>query len=78
MEGKLVTIIGCESGDWKGLYVNGILQYEGHNIYARDFIDLIRKFKVFKGVECFEISNEYMEELGSCFPHSLRDVKVNK
>jgi hypothetical protein len=78
MEGKLITIIGCESGDWEGLYVNGILHYEGHSIYARDFIDLIKKFKVFKDVECFEITDEHMEELGASFPDDLRDVNINK
>lgn len=78
MEGYLMTIINCESGDWEGLYVNGILQYEGHSINARDFINLIRKYKVFKDVQCFEISDEHMEKLGSSFPHNLRDVNIKR
>lgn len=73
-EGVTVTIFSCESGDWYGLYVDGILEYEGHQIYERDYIDLIRRQKVFKDVFCFEISDEHLDWLGNSFPHKLEDV----
>lgn len=74
MEGAIVTIVGCESGDWSGLYVDGVLECEGHQIYERDYIELIRKYKVFKDVACFQITGEHMDSLGSNFPNKLEDV----
>jgi len=77
-EGVTVTVIGCESGDWSGLYVDGVLECEGHSIYERDYINLIRKYKVFKDVDCFEISDEHMEWLGCNFPNKLEEVNYKK
>lgn len=74
MEGKEITIVSCESGDWCGLYVEGVLEIEGHSLLKEDFINLIRKYKVFKDVIHFVISEEHMEWLGGNFPSKLQDV----
>lgn len=74
MEGKVITVVSCEGGDWSGLYVDGFLEFEGHQIYERDYIELIRRYKVFKDVVCFTITDEHMDWLGSSFPHKLEDV----
>lgn len=73
-EGAIVTVVSCECGDWSGMYVNGILEYEGHQIYKRDYIDLIRNHKTFKDVVCFEITDEHLDWLGNSFPYKLEDV----
>lgn len=75
LDGVTVTMVSCESRDWSGLYVNEFLEYEGHQFYEEDFIGLIRKYKVFKEVNCFEITDEYMDLLGGSFPYKLEDVK---
>lgn len=60
-ENTIKTVIS-ESGDWKGLYINDILESEGHAIY---WIDTIQKYRHFTGeVEGYEVSDEYMEEIG--------------
>jgi hypothetical protein len=35
------TFVNSEYGDWQGLYINGKLAAEGHNISARDVLDCI-------------------------------------
>lgn len=74
MKAVTVVVIGCESGDWYGLYVDEVLEYEGHQIYGMNYVDLIRKYKSFEKVLCFEISDEHMEWLGHSFPKKLEDV----
>ncbi len=36
-----VTIVDSKYGDWKGLYINGILAYEAKYITAIDVLDVL-------------------------------------
>lgn len=36
-----VTIVGCESGDWEALYINGKLIEESHKIRAYDVLNAL-------------------------------------
>jgi hypothetical protein len=36
-----VTIVDSKYGDWKGLYINGILAYEAKYITANDVLDAL-------------------------------------
>lgn len=76
MEEVSVIVVNGEGGDWSGLFVNGELECEGHNIYTRDWIDLIKKYKYFKQVETFTVTDEYLESRGN-FPSKFTDIPGN-
>lgn len=39
-----ISILTAPGGDWKGLYVNGKLITEGHEVSAKDVIEAINSF----------------------------------
>lgn len=70
-----ITIVNSEDGDWSGLYVNKLLEYEGHNIATADWIDVIQKHRKFSGVvEIFEVSDEFINDRGN-LPLSMSDIE---
>lgn len=70
MMNKVVIVSG---DDWSGLYVNGKLETEDHQIRQHDFINLIEKYRCFESVDVVEIDDYRLEELGGC-PMSLEDI----
>lgn len=72
-----VTIITCESGDWEGLYVDGVLYTEGHSIRLHEFVDLVREYKNFSNIKWYHISDVHMEWLGNSLPVKLEDVNYS-
>lgn len=62
MDSNHIDIVSCESGDWVCVYVNGVIEHEGHTINTSNWIDLINKYKHFYGgINRYEVSDEYME-----------------
>jgi hypothetical protein len=54
-----VVLVQSESGDWEGLYVNGRLKAENHNLSARDVLRALEA--PFKEVE---MNDEWAERSG--------------
>lgn len=54
-----LKLVNSESGDWTRVYVNDVLESEGHDV---EWISIIQKFKYFTGkIESYEVSQEAME-----------------
>ena len=69
-----LIIVDCEGGDWSGLYVNGVLETEGHNLYTRDWIELIHKYKNFSGgIKRYDVNDKYMANLGN-LPSKFNEI----
>lgn len=69
-----LIIVGSESGDWYGIYVDGEIETQGHNLYTDDWIRLIAMYQIFSGdIKVYEISDVYCEEFGS-FPDKFEDI----
>ena len=74
MSNKIV-ITNSECGDWSGIYVNGILFYEGHSIDNSVWIDVIKRYKVFSGeIHSYWIADEWLENRGN-FPDKFNDIQ---
>ena len=72
MKGNNVVIVS--SDDWEGLYVNGELETEDHEIRQHDFINLIQEYRSFESIDIVEVSMEKLEELGGGFPYRLENI----
>lgn len=54
-----LKLVNSESGDWVMVYVNDILNHEGHYV---DWAEIIQEFKYFTGeIKNYEVSQEAME-----------------
>jgi hypothetical protein len=65
-----ITVVGCPSGDWEGLFVNGQLVFEGHSISWWQALDALKI-----EYETLEADDEWMMDHGS-FPNRLSKVKL--
>lgn len=36
-----VTLISSDDGDWEGIYVDGVLKHEGHNLEPSDILQAL-------------------------------------
>lgn len=70
---NIVALVESENGDWASLYVNGLFEYEGHNIYSKDWINLINKYKHFDKVETYLVNSEWMDWRG-VLPLHFKDI----
>ncbi len=59
MKNKDITIVSSEDGEWKGIYINGKLEYEGHSIEYFDILDALQISYTRK-----EVSNEWIDARG--------------
>jgi len=71
----VLTIVGCERGDWYGIYVNGKLFTEGHDLTQSDFCELISKYQHFDSeIGKLDIVDKQMDELGGTFPYTFEEL----
>lgn len=47
MSNNRVAIVNFDSGDWEGIYVNGMLEYEGHRIPTHVLLGIMTKYQAF-------------------------------
>lgn len=66
-----ILLVECESGDWAGLYVNGKLDYEGHEVSMDNWMDVIKEHKFFKAIDRITVTDKYME---AGLPNSSSDI----
>lgn len=65
--------------DWQGLYINNVLEDDGHslsvNIVVKQIADYINQLGVEDGISCYfyEIDQEWMEEQGG-LPQDFNDI----
>lgn len=72
---KLVYVSSTH-GDWSGIYVDNQLDYEGHSIPVWGWLNYIKMQEITE-VEEYEVSGEWMEDLGS-FPQLFDDIPKEK
>ena len=62
---KLLFVTG-EEGDWEGLYLEGKLVKEGHELTKYDVLDALKTFDYDFGDEygSYTINQEYLEDIG--------------
>lgn len=71
-----IKIVFHPSGDWEGLYVDGVLETEGHSIYTHDIIDLMLKKELLKQYSSRDLGNEEGFDEDFSFPLKYEDIKV--
>jgi hypothetical protein len=66
---KKLVMVSSSSGDWEGLYVDGVLFSEGHSLSSREVLSAA-------GIKLEEknAAEGWLEEQG-CLPTKLKDVK---
>lgn len=75
MKEHQLTIVGCEDGDWYGIYVDGKLYDQNHSLDARLFSEIISKYRYFEHLtERMTLSSEQMDELGNILPYKLEHI----
>jgi len=69
---KMPKVVIVEGDDWKGLYVDGKLEYEDHNITPKKVLDVL-------GIELgiMECDLNWLFERGD-MPKNLSEVKVKR
>jgi hypothetical protein len=67
--GQEYTIVYGEEGDWEGLYIDGKLVYEGHEIPRHVLFEKM-------GIQCTDrqCADGWLEERGN-LPNKLSEVK---
>lgn len=68
---SILTLVGCTSGDWEGLYVDGVLIDEGHHV---DLIPIINGNRVITEAVRLELNSDWLEGTGGLFPLHLRMI----
>jgi hypothetical protein len=66
----LYTLVSSSSGDWEGLYKNGSLMLQGHNITVEDVFELLDL-----DYETVEAAEDWVEGQGE-LPKKLQDVQL--
>lgn len=59
--------------DWEGIYINGVLEYEGHDTPTYVSLDILRKNNYYIDVKLYRVHNKYMNEVGN-FPDKFEDI----
>lgn len=70
-----VDFVQCS--DWEGLYINGTLRIERHNLCAQDVIEAFVEALYGVDYSGHEIEDEYMESLGY-LPTNFSDIEKEK
>ena len=68
---KITLVSGC---DWKGIYINGHLEYEGHQITDFQWIEILTKCNNTEvDVGSLMVDEEWLSDRGT-LPKQLKDV----
>lgn len=74
MDGHRMYIVTGD--DWSGMYIDGSLYAEGHEISKHDFFDAINEFKTFEWATSESLNktgNNWLENIGR-FPAKITDI----
>lgn len=67
-----LTYVTNEYGGWCGIFVDGILEDEGHGIPTHTWLDYLESKRI-TSVNTAEVSGEWMESVGS-FPKQFEEI----
>lgn len=70
----IFTIV--QASDWMGLYINGSLAEEGHNIGASKALDWAKSHGPVTKLEHYSADDEWLEDIGN-LPGQLRQVRFD-
>jgi len=72
LENKLTFING---DDWEGVFINGVLKYEGHNISIWKFAEIAQEYNTlnFEFLLINEDGLEWLSDVGS-FPTKFTEI----
>ena len=66
MEQKKLIVVYAECGEWDGIYVNGELAVENHNLSSSDWIRIIQQHQCFDPIiETYYVKDSYIENKGN-------------
>jgi hypothetical protein len=72
-----IFLVNCEEGDWEGAYVDGECVSQGHSLDNRDWLHIIKEFKVFSGVIVnYTFTTQHMDEMGNSFPQYSEQIPI--
>lgn len=66
-----LTLVGCTSGDWEGVFVDGVLIEEGHHV---DLIPIINGNHVITEAVRVEVNSDWLEETDGTFPNFIDHI----
>ena len=69
-------VFATNTDDWEGMYINGELVTENHNIDGRDVIEILAKRGLISG-SVVEVDMDWLDEIGR-LPTSLSEVKLSE
>lgn len=70
-----LTLVGCTSGDWEGLYKDGELIFESSSVPCSEIIEQVNDLYV--NVDYIfqkTVESDYLEENGGLFPSHLSQI----
>lgn len=70
---NIITLVGHEGGDWRGLYVNDTLMMQDHEIDAFDALWIAKDHVPFE-IKGKDANSEWFSARGD-FPESLKDFQ---
>ena len=68
---SVLTLVGCTSGDWEGVYVDGVLVDEGGSV---DLIPIINGNRVITDAIRLEVDSDWLVDSGGLFPLHLQII----
>ena len=64
-----VVFVSSESGDWEGVYVNGILMREDHSLDTSDILSILDI-----SVKHIEVSEKWLGQERTNLPKTLKEI----
>ncbi len=69
-ETRSITLV-TNGDDWEGLYINGVLMIEGHQITLRDLVDAL---DLGVSLDQVEVTTKYLGEEVTSLPEKLSTI----
>lgn len=67
-----ITIVKSTDGDWSGLFINGIISFQSHNIPEHEILETLFKSQPFE-YETLEVDGDWLGDIGQ-FSANLSDI----
>lgn len=71
---KNFVLIRSESGDWEGLYLNGIIKEQSHDIWRYSIVEYFKDG--YDSFIVYDADTDWVEKEG-CLPETLKEAILN-
>ena len=71
---KNFVLIRSESGDWEGLYLNGIIKEQSHDIWRYSIVEYFKDG--YDSFILYDADTDWVEKAG-CLPETLKEAILN-